>query len=238
MPFLPWICEFSNCTLFSKPFHIHCNWLIIQSFVNFQIVGFTTNLSPFIAFSSFQMRRCSPILSTFITTNLSSDHFWIFKMRVGCQIFPNSSQSFNHFQIMRCSSIVAINLSSNYLWIFKWGVVRQIFPHSSQLNWANIATILCFRRCTEIGQKLIFFGETLCLRKFSTGKFFRASTHGILMHSENFVHLYGSSPVSTRRWVFKCPASLNEFPHSLQRCGFSPVWMSKCWARFDHWIVE
>ena len=69
---------------------------------------------------------------------------------------------------MRCSqnfsSIVAINLSSNYLWIFKWGVVRQIFPHSSQLNWANIATILCFRRCTEIGQKLIFFGETLCLR--------------------------------------------------------------------------
>ena len=81
---------------------------------------------------------------------------------------------------MRCSqnfsSIVAINLSSNYLWIFKWGVVRQIFPHSSQLNWANIATILCFRRCTEIGQKLIFFGETLCLRKFSTGKFFRAST--------------------------------------------------------------
>ena len=66
--------EFSNCTLFAKPFHINCNWLIIQSFVNFQIVGFTTNLSPFIAFSSFQMRRCSPILSTFITTNLSSDH--------------------------------------------------------------------------------------------------------------------------------------------------------------------
>ena len=198
MPFLPWICEFSNCTLFSKPFHIHCNWLIIQSFVNFQIVGFTTNLSPFIAFSSFQMRRCSPILSTFITNNLSSDHLWIFKMRVGC----------------------------------------QISPHSSQLNWANIATILCFRRCTGIGQKLIFFGEMLCLRKFSRGKFFRASTHGILMHSENFVHLYGSSPVSTRRWVFKCPASLNEFPHSLQRCGFSPVWMSKCWARFDHWIVE
>ena len=83
-----------------------------------------------------------------------------------------------------------------------------------------------------------FWGETLCLRKFSRGKFFRASTHGILRHSENFVHLYGSSPVSTCRWVFKCPASLNEFPHSLQRCGFSPVWMSKCWARFNHWIVE
>ena len=112
MPFLPWICEFSNCTLFSKPFHIHCNWLIIQSFVNFQIVGFTTNLSPFIAFSSFQMRRCSPILSTFITTNLASDHLWIFKMRVGCQISPNSSQSI----------------------IFKLCVVRKIFPQLSQLT--------------------------------------------------------------------------------------------------------
>ena len=25
----------SNCALFAKSFHIHCNWLIIQSFVNF-----------------------------------------------------------------------------------------------------------------------------------------------------------------------------------------------------------
>ena len=118
---------------FAKPFHIHCNWLIIQSFVNFQIVGFRTNLSPFIAFSSFQMRRCSPILSTFITTNLSSDHLWIFKMRAGC----------------------------------------QIFPHSSQLNWANIATILCFRRCKEIGEKLIFFWWNALLTEIFNGKIFQ-----------------------------------------------------------------
>ena len=78
--------------------------------------------------------------------------------------------------------VIAINLSSDHWWwYFKLCVVPQIFPHSSQLNWANIATILCFRRCTGIGQKLIFFGEMLCLRKFSRGKFFRASTHGILI---------------------------------------------------------
>ena len=171
MSFLPWICEFSNCALFAKPFHIHCNWLIIQSFVNFQIVGFTTNLSPFIAFSSFQMRRCSPILSTFITTNLSSDHLWIFKMRAGC----------------------------------------QIFPHSSQLNWANIATILCFRRCTEIGQKLIFFG----VKRSAYGNF----------QGENFSGLVPTESLCTQRILCICMDPL-QCQHVGEFSSVLLLWMS------------
>ena len=79
--------------VFRQYFHNYCNWLIIQSNVNFQIVS------------------CSPNLSTYIAINLSSNHFWIFER---CVIF----QSFVNFQIVRCSpnlsTLIAI---SKHLWI-------------------------------------------------------------------------------------------------------------------------
>ena len=71
----PIIRDFSNCALFAKSFHINCN---IEAFVNFQIVRF------------------SPILSTFIAINLSSDHSWIIKLCVVRQIFPHSLQLTYH----------------------------------------------------------------------------------------------------------------------------------------------
>ena len=70
----PIICELSKMCVFRQYFHNYCNWLIIQSNVNFQIVS------------------CSPNLSTYIAINLSSNHFWIFKWGVVRQIFPHSSQ--------------------------------------------------------------------------------------------------------------------------------------------------
>ena len=105
--------ELSNCALFAKSFHIHCNWLIIQSFVYFQ------------------MRRCSPNLCTFIASNLSFSYLWIFKVCVFCQIFPHSSQLTCHPIISEFSNVA---LSSNHLWIFKLCVVRQMFPHSMQIT--------------------------------------------------------------------------------------------------------
>ena len=109
------ICELSNCVLFAKSFHIHCNWLIIQSFVYFQ------------------MKRCSPNLYTFIVTcNLSFKYLWIFKVCVFCQIFPHSSQLTCHPIISEFSNVA---LCSNHLWIFKLCVVRQIFPHTSNYFW-------------------------------------------------------------------------------------------------------
>ena len=86
MTYHPIICQMSNCELFTKPFHIHCYRLVIRSVVNFQ------------------MRRCSPNLSTFIAIELSKHRFNTF------------------------AKVVASN------WL-----------------------------------KTDFFGETLCLQKFSTG---------------------------------------------------------------------
>ena len=57
MTYHPIICQMSNCELFTKPFHIHCYRLVIRSVVNFQ------------------MRRCSPNLSTFIAIELSKHRF-------------------------------------------------------------------------------------------------------------------------------------------------------------------
>ena len=54
-----------------------------------------------------------------------------------------------------------------------FNIVRQIFPNSSQLNCANIATILCFRRCKEIGEKLIFFWWNALLTEIFNGKIFQ-----------------------------------------------------------------
>ena len=91
----PIICEFSNCAFFAKSFHHHCNWLTIQSFVNFQIVRFSPNLSTFIAidlFVNFQNVCCSTNLSTYIAINLSSNHFRIFEWCVIREIFPQSMQ--------------------------------------------------------------------------------------------------------------------------------------------------
>ena len=130
---------------------------------------------------------------------------------------PNLSKfiAINHFQIMRCSqnfsSIVAINLSSNYLWIFKWGVVRQIFPNSSQLNCANIATILCFRRCTEIGQKLIFFG----VKRSAYGNF----------QGENFSGLVPTESLCTQRILCICMDPL-QCQHVGEFSSVLLLWMS------------
>ena len=33
----PIICEFSNCAFSYISFHIHCNWLVLRSFVNFKL---------------------------------------------------------------------------------------------------------------------------------------------------------------------------------------------------------
>ena len=56
-----------------------------------------------------------------------------------------------------------------------------------------------FRQDTEIGEKAIFFGKTLLTRKFSTGKFFWAGTHGTetlrTQDSENIVGLGGRDSV-------------------------------------------
>ena len=111
------IFELSNCVLFAKSFHIHCNWLIIQSFV------------------FFQMKRCSPNLYTFIASNLSFNYLWIFKVCVFCQIFPHSSQLTCHPIISEFSNVA---LPSNYSWIFKLCAVCQIFPHSLQLTYHRI----------------------------------------------------------------------------------------------------
>ena len=51
-------CIFKLC-VFLHVFQNHCNWLVIQKFVNFQIV------------------HCPTSLSTFIAIDLSSDHLWI-----------------------------------------------------------------------------------------------------------------------------------------------------------------
>ena len=107
----PIIRDFSNCALFAKSFHINCN---IESFLNFQIVRF------------------SPILSTFIAINLSSDHLWIIKLCVVRQIFPHSLQlCIVYFQMKRCSpnlyTFIASNLSFDYLWIFKVCVFAKSF---------------------------------------------------------------------------------------------------------------
>ena len=96
---------------FAKPFHIHCNWLIIKSFLNFRIVGCLTNISTFIStylviwsFVNFQMRRCSPDLSTFIAINLSSNYLWIFKLCGVRQIFPHWLQLTYHRVIYEFSN--------------------------------------------------------------------------------------------------------------------------------------
>ena len=139
--------ELSNCVLFAKSFHIHCNWLIIQSFVYFQ------------------MKRCSPNLYTFIASNLSFNYLWIFKVCVFCQIFPHSSQLTCHPIISEFSNVAS---SSNHLWIFKLCVVRQMFPHSMQITRHTIIYVFSnealfakpFQTHHEAGQRPILSKES------------------------------------------------------------------------------
>ena len=71
----PIICEFSNCAPSCISFHIHCNWLVLRSFVNFQVV-----------------RLLAPN-STFIAIDLQFYHFLILKLCVVLDLFPHWLQS-------------------------------------------------------------------------------------------------------------------------------------------------
>ena len=53
---------------------------------------------------------------------------------------------------------------------------------ASKLSAHEPATF-CLCVCMEIGKKVNFFGKTLRTQKFSAGKFFGDSTHGIITHS-------------------------------------------------------
>ena len=71
----PIIWEFSNCSPSCISFHIHCNWLVLRSFVNFQIV-----------------RLLAPN-STFIAIDLQFYHFLILKFCIVLLLFPHWLQS-------------------------------------------------------------------------------------------------------------------------------------------------
>ena len=71
----PIIWEFSNCAPSCISFHIHCNWLVLRSFVNFQIV-----------------RLLAPN-STFIAIDLQFYHFLILKFCFVLHLFPHWLQS-------------------------------------------------------------------------------------------------------------------------------------------------
>ena len=71
----PIIWEFSNCSPSCISFHIHCNWLVLRSFVNFQIV------------------RLPAPNSTFIAIDLQFYHFLILKFCFVLHLFPHWLQS-------------------------------------------------------------------------------------------------------------------------------------------------
>ena len=96
----PIIWEFSNCAPSCISFHIHCNWLVLRSFVNFQIV-----------------RLLAPI-STFIAIDLLSYHFLILKFALSCNSFhiycicefSNCASSCTYFHI-HCNRLAILSFS-------------------------------------------------------------------------------------------------------------------------------
>ena len=72
--------------------------------------------------------------------------------------------------------------------------------------WPQQADGLFYQGETEIGENLHFFYKTLRTRKFSRGKFFEGSTHGILMHSRFRICVLKGS--ATHFWpCYSCPKS-------------------------------
>ena len=119
----PIICEFSNCALSYISFHIHCNWLVLRSFVNFQIV-----------------RLLAPN-STFIAIDLPFYHFLILKLCIVLYLFPHWMQSTWHpiiCEFSNCaSSCISFHIHCNQLAILPFLIVKlcvflHLYPHSLQ----------------------------------------------------------------------------------------------------------
>ena len=67
-----------------------------------------------------------------------------------------------------------------------WGIMLQTSYVEGcwHQNWVHTSPLHFFIECArKFKKKSDFLGKTLCTRKFSTGKFFGASTHGILTYS-------------------------------------------------------
>ena len=74
----PIICEFSNCALSYISFHIHCNWLVLRSFVNFKLTN-----KKFQKLFIFWRVLTRPKFSARQSPKLyfQDQHFWCFNIR-------------------------------------------------------------------------------------------------------------------------------------------------------------
>ena len=148
--------ELSNCALFAKSFHIHCNWLIIHHLCIFKwsVVRHLTDSSQVICHLIIcEFSRCVFFAKSFhthlIIRELSNYALFAKSFHIHCNWLI--IKSFVNFQIVRCSpnfsTIIAIDSSSNQSEFSNCRLFAKSFHN--QCNWlifqsfVNFQTVCC-----------------------------------------------------------------------------------------------